>query len=472
MVASSVIYEYLPKQAEFMQYCDYIPYVGYIGGFGSGKTHVLSLQGLRWSTQPSRGLIGAPTYRMLADTTQRKFFELCPTGWLKDYRKSDNIIRLINNTEILFRSLENPGALASLELDWFLIDEMGETSEETFRMLQGRLRRVGGIHRGAGVGNPAGPAHWTYKYFVKLAQEYPAFFKLVQATSYENTFLDPMYTKTMEISFDPTSAYFQRYVMGQFCAFEGAYWGNFNPINVEEGGHTCRPDQLWLLLDKKKTRWGRVIDFGFEHPFVCMHYATDGDCIVFLDEYWMRHGTIRHHILAIRQKEYEHSALWGFHTIGTTYTDHDATCRNEIENCQDQTGHVIGFPCEPADKQVFESIMLVQTLFERHKLFICAAKCPHALLEIPSYRAKERRTEDRTGGSVKEEPIKINDDTCDCLKMACLSELAHHLEFLRFRGYTYHMAIEQEYETTTPHRPPVQDIYDIPAASAIKDLFE
>ena len=73
---SGTIYEHLPRQEEFFHACDEVPFAAYIGGFGSGKTHVLCLQILRFLCKPSFGLVGAPTYRMLSDTTQRKFFEL------------------------------------------------------------------------------------------------------------------------------------------------------------------------------------------------------------------------------------------------------------------------------------------------------------------------------------------------------------------------------------------------------------
>jgi len=217
-------YECLPKQLEFMRSVDEVPYPAYIGGFGSGKTHILVLQALREASQPaSFGLIGAPTYRILQDTTQRKFFELCPPQWIRSYHKSDMVVQLINGAEILFRSLDAPGRLTNLGLDWFGLDEMGEIKLEVFRMLQGRLRRPGGSHKGFGVGNPAGPAHWTYEYYVQKAEEHPDRYRLTQAPSYENTFLDPSYAKEMEISFGVDTAYYKRFVMGEFVAFEGAY---------------------------------------------------------------------------------------------------------------------------------------------------------------------------------------------------------------------------------------------------------
>jgi PBSX family phage terminase large subunit len=419
--SKTVTYEYLPKQLLFMQYCDVIPFPAYIGGFGSGKTHVLVLQTLRYSTTPSRGLIGAPTYRMLEDTTQRKFFELCPSNWIYEFRKASNVVRLTNGTEILFRSMDSPGRLSSLEFDWWAVDEIGEVSLETFRMLQGRSRKVGGIHRGIVVGNPAGLAHWTYDYYIKLAAQYPTRYRLVQASSYENTFLSTEYTLDMEISFGVNTPYYRQFVLGEFCAFEGAYWQNFSLATYPQG-HIIDPKQVYSLF-KSVPHFGRVIDFGHEHPFVCLWYVTDNHTIVFIDEYHKRHGLIREHVYEINRKEQLLQARYGAHNTIVNYTDHEAQVRAEIANCRDDQGELIGFDCIPAEKRVMEGILLVQTLFEKKQCLI-TLDCPETLREVPSYRAKQNST--------KEEPVKEKDDTCDCVRMACWEECRGTMTFKRY----------------------------------------
>lgn len=416
--------EYLPKQKEFLDNCDAARYNGYIGGFGSGKTHVLTLQSLRECAIPSRGLIGAPTYKMLEDTTQKKFFDICPTSWIANFSKAKQTVLLRNGTDILFRSLERPERLSGLELDWFGLDEIGEVKEATFKMLQGRLRRPGGHHCGFGVGNPAGPTHWTYEYFVELARKHPEVYRLVQATSYENTFLPKHYTADMDISFGIGTIYHRRYVLGEFAAFEGAYWVNFDARYYEEGGHKLHTEQVMGRI-KGVPRWGKVIDFGFEHPFVCLWYVTDGINIVFFDEYFQSHGLIKWHCMQIKEHEKKHQEVFGAHVIGAAYTDHEAVSRAEIEAARDDAGNPIGFTCIPTEKHVMESILLVQTLFGRRQLFI-TDQCPNSLKEVPSYRAK--------GGVIGEEPLREQEDTCACIRYACWSELQHTMTFHRFEA--------------------------------------
>jgi hypothetical protein len=56
------------------------------------------------------GLIGAPTYRMLQDSTQRTFFEVLDAeGVAYDFAKQDNRLRFAaNGSEIIFRTMETP----------------------------------------------------------------------------------------------------------------------------------------------------------------------------------------------------------------------------------------------------------------------------------------------------------------------------------------------------------------------------
>ena len=112
------VLELLPKQKDFLQAIPHHKHVAYIGGFGSGKTHVLTYAILMESQKKSYGLVGAPTYRLLSDTTQKKFFEICPKEAIAKFNKSMNKLWLKNGTEIIFRSLDSAEPLTNLDLDW------------------------------------------------------------------------------------------------------------------------------------------------------------------------------------------------------------------------------------------------------------------------------------------------------------------------------------------------------------------
>jgi PBSX family phage terminase large subunit len=414
-------YQFLPKQLEFFKNCDEIPFSAYIGGFGSGKTHCLVIQAMREATRPSYGLVGAPTYRLLADTTRRKFFALCPPKLIRQFIKSENKVILINGSEILFRSLDKPEALTNLGLDWFCLDEIGEVELDVFRMLQGRLREGKGSLHGDCVGNPAGPAHWTYEYFA--LRKTPSY-RLVTATSEENIFLPSQYLEEMKSSFGVGSTYYKRFFMGQFVAPEGAIWPNFDTASFPTG-HVLTDEAVKQM---RFMRYGRVIDFGIEHPFVCLWFGITGDeKIIFLDEYFATHATIRQHCLAIREKERGLYERFGVFDINASYTDHDAVSRTEIENCEDENGNFIGFSCIPAEKAVLEGILLVFTLIEKRQLAV-TERCTKTIRQVISYHTKPKEKTD------KEVPVKKQDDACDCIRMACAMEMAYTSVFIRGRN--------------------------------------
>jgi len=409
----------LPKQLEYMSEVDKKVSVAYIGGIGAGKTFVLSLQLLRELAVPnSRLALVAPSYRMLEDVTARTFFELCPKSWIKAYKKSDKIIQLVNGSEALLRSADTPGPLAGLNLDGFAGDEVGLWDEDVWKMLWGRVRRPGGRHKRFVVGNAAGLDHWTATTFLYGPEKYPNLFKLVVASSKENTFLDTAYTAGLGIAYGENTNYYRQYVLGQFVSTEGAYWITFKPYDWKpdgSGGHVIQmADVDRILPPEKGRRFGRVIDFGFEHPFVHLWYVTDGKTIVFYDEHVANRTTIREHVETIRRKSVEHTEKWRFHYTGWAWTDHDAQVRAEIENCKDTSGTDIGFGCSIANKSdVMRGIIFVQSLFDTNRIYI-TDRCATTIKMIPGYRSKPKG---------KEAPIKEKDDQCDCIRMACVMEI-------------------------------------------------
>jgi hypothetical protein len=160
-----------------------------------------------------------------------------------------------------------------------------------------------------------------------------------------------------------------------------------------------------------------------------MWFVSDGRTVVFFDEYYQRHMTIREHCLNMRHKELENQKLpcFGIHDYSISYTDHDAQARAEIAAATDEDNKAIGFDCVPADKKVMEGILLVQTMIREHRLFI-TTRCVEARKEIPSYRARPMEGNKKC---VDEKPIKEHDDCADAVRMACASEMHSSNPFAR-----------------------------------------
>ena len=106
------------------------------------------------------GVIGAPTFPMLRDATQRTFFEILEIEEIRfTHRKVENAIVLTDNgSYIAFRSLDSVERLRGTNLAWFGVDELTYAKPDAWSRLEGRLRDTRAYRR-------CGFAAWTPKGF-------------------------------------------------------------------------------------------------------------------------------------------------------------------------------------------------------------------------------------------------------------------------------------------------------------------
>ena len=126
-------------------------------GYGSGKSKVGCREGIRWAvTYPgSRGLIGRLTATDLRDTTMVTFWrEMSQIGFVSgdenavargkahySHNKADRKVTFWNGSEVLYRHLDDPLALGSLELNWAFLDEGAEIDDMIYKTISSsRLR--------------------------------------------------------------------------------------------------------------------------------------------------------------------------------------------------------------------------------------------------------------------------------------------------------------------------------------------
>ena len=188
-LSTSWRYDVLPAQKRFHRDLE-TRFKGYSGPIGSGKSHALAYEALfLCHYNPGLlGLIGSPTYTMLADSTQRALFEVLATeGIPYTFYKQDNRLKILSNgSEIIFRSLDNPERLRGPNLAWFGVDELTYASEDAWTRLLGRLRHPEAKRLcGFAVWTPKG-YDWVYRQFVEAND--PDYI-LVKASPKENTHL-------------------------------------------------------------------------------------------------------------------------------------------------------------------------------------------------------------------------------------------------------------------------------------------
>src|SRR5580704_3297846 len=138
----AVKYQALPSQRRF--YDSTARFKGFSGPIGSGKSVALCQEAVRLSYKnPGRtGLIGAPTYPMLRDSTLTSLVEFLHDNNVPfELNKADNVILLTDvQSRILLRSVEDYDRLRGTNLAWFGLDELTYTPEGAWKTLEGRLR--------------------------------------------------------------------------------------------------------------------------------------------------------------------------------------------------------------------------------------------------------------------------------------------------------------------------------------------
>lgn len=126
-------------------------------GYGSGKSKTGCREGIRWAITyaGSRGLIGRLTATDLRDTTMVTFWkEMAQIGFIGGdqaavdkgkahyvHSKADREVVFWNGSSIIYRHLDDPEALGSLELNWAFIDEGAEVDDMIYKTISSsRLR--------------------------------------------------------------------------------------------------------------------------------------------------------------------------------------------------------------------------------------------------------------------------------------------------------------------------------------------
>lgn len=277
-----VNYELLPAQKEFLNVPHNFPLdvAIYQGGYGSGKTFAGSLLGilLCYKYPGIVGLVGAMTFPLVRDTTLKTYFEHLDRWGLipeRDYtfKTAESKIIFANKSEILFRHLEEPFKLKSLNLGFVEIEEMSDTPESTFDMLLSRLRQEKKEgwqdfkYRLFGHTNPEMTKGWIYKRFVQNKKEN---YRFIQAPTTQNKFLPAHYVEELKQSYDPE--YYRINVLGEFGDYtSGLVVKNFTSDNIKECKHI---DTLDLHLS---------CDFNVDPMMWVVAHKTD-DKVFFIDE--------------------------------------------------------------------------------------------------------------------------------------------------------------------------------------------
>lgn len=420
----------LPKQQQFL---DNVldpkgpQYTLYCGGIGSGKTLIGCITMITLALlYPGDYLICRQFMPELKLTTLKTFLEVCPPELIHEYRVADSLVRLKSAggklSNIIFRQLEEPDKLRSLNLSGFYIDESSQVSEAAFLLLQGRLRG-GGLRKGFLTTNPNGH-DWQFQWFVKQdmfkVESRKRNFLLIKAPSTENVHLPEGYVQSMLETWSEDRV--QREIMGSFDAFEGQVYHEFR-----RDTHVINPFRI-------PDSWTRIVgaDHGYRNPAAWVWGAVDPDENIYIYREFYEREWLIEEICRGKPKEGLKGVvqLQKGEKVEAAYIDPSTKNRRGSTGLSDfdayQEHLPTAFPLLLANNDVTPGIDRVKSYLKvnprtnKPQIFIFST-CNNLIEEMARYRYKE--TPQTLQGKVaeKEEPAKVNDHACDALRYLIMS---------------------------------------------------
>ena len=243
--------EYRPLQSQQKFHDSEARFKGFSGPIGSGKSAALCHEAIRLTyMNPGRtGLIGAPTYPMLRDTTQAALMEVLAVNRIPhEWNRGENVLVLGDTrSRILFRAVEEFERLRGSNLAWFGVDELTYTQEDAWLRLEGRLRDPKANRLcGFAVWTPKG-FDWVYERFIANPVEG---YETVMAEPFENRFLldrIPDYYERLKSSYD--ARFYEQEALGKYLSMNAGrvYYAFEREGNVGEVGADERLPLMWAL---------------------------------------------------------------------------------------------------------------------------------------------------------------------------------------------------------------------------------
>ncbi len=295
-----IIYKPLPSQKRFHD----LParFKGFSGPIGSGKSQALCHEAIRLTyLNPGRlGLVGAPTYPMLRDSTQAALFEILEANRIPyDHNKAENsLVMKETRSKMLFRPLDEFERLRGTNLAWFGLDELTYTQEQSWLRLEGRLRDPRAKRLcGFAVWTPKG-YDWVYHRFI--VERIPGY-GVVRAPAFENRFLlsqTPDYYERLRDSYD--AKFYDQEVMGAYLSQDGrrVYTAFSRHDNVRELQIDRRQPLLWSLdfnVDPMSSVIAQIVEEEVRvvDEIVLRQALTADACVEFLKRYPKHPGGLR-----------------------------------------------------------------------------------------------------------------------------------------------------------------------------------
>lgn len=354
-------------------------------GVQSGKTFTGSLwAGRKMQEFPKgSGIIGAPTYKILNQSTLIKFFSFFPT-LRGSYKEQKGEIKLPTGGIVFVRSMDNPFGAEGITADWWWLDEGGMASVNAWMVLRSRVSMTGG--QGLITTTPYN-MKWLYTdYYIPWREKQDSQLSFFTWRSIDNPNFNKEFYEAERKRLRPEE--FARRYMGEFKKMTGLVWD----IPEEQ-----IIDPLPIITKAEARIIG--VDWGWENPAaIVVLYLYDNTWYV-VDEWKQSHRTTAEIIQVLQNKMQEHR---------TTAIYPDPAEPDRLEECRRAN-----LPIREATKDVKGGISNIQQAI-REKRFNVFNNCKEFIDEASMYHYPEPEE----GKESKDLPEKFNDHLCDAVRYA------------------------------------------------------
>lgn len=319
--------------------------------------------------------------------------ELCRMVGSPEPSSKVNEIRMLNR-KIHLIGASDERAVAKIQgstLAYAYCDELTRLPEPFFRMLLSRLS-VKGAQLFASM-NPEGPRHWCKKDFLDRESELDL--RTWKFTLEDNPALDPKYVEDLKAEYFGQSAYYQRFILGNWAVAQGLVYDGFDDLNLYEDDY---PTPNYYIVG---------LDYGTVNPTAAVLIGVSPKCWPQLhiekEYYWDSRKTERQKTdaeLADDIKEFI-----GYKNVSAIYLDPAAASfKLELSRAD--------LPVMDAVNDVLPGIRIMHK-FVSQKNLVVHKSCKNFIEEIQSYSWDQK-----AGDRGFDKPLKTGDHLQDATRYA------------------------------------------------------
>lgn len=394
-------YQLTAKQEAFVR--SRSPVLLYRGGIASGKTIAGDIRSIvrRYAYPGTIQLIGGPSWDQVRDGTMTTLRRVLNPDCIAYENKVEHVIGLDNGSGFIFRTLDDPDVLRSLEFHDAYIDESALCAPQALDITLGRLRLPYAdptfMHSCWMTTTPRG-MDWTLDVFGEEGREG---YEVVHSTIYDNrSNLPDGYIERLEDKYRDTP-FFEQELLGRYTAFEGLVYPMFtrethviaapfalSDANVGVGldwGGTAAPT-AGVVLGESASGHGHVFREFYRVG------ATVTDIAIFLDDVARDAGLERREL-----------RVW----CDTT----EQTAINELTS--------LGFGARRANKDRMTGIRYVAERFTAVNLTVDPS-CPFTIGETGQYVWSRKKDGETKVVYVTNQPVDHHADAMDGLRYVAM----------------------------------------------------